>query len=145
MTPEKETPSPYNITFEVVADEGVLSLRSNFDKMVEVINTKEELIRKSLISLGWKPPEADQVPVQDVREAVNTAKEMLVCAYSWVPEACLMGNVRAGDIRKSLETLIRAARQQPDILTKDQFDDLVEIYTTEEIIAKHPNGVKVEG
>jgi len=134
MTPEKETPSPYNITFEVVADEGVLSLRSNFDKMVEVINTKEELIRKSLISLGWKPPEADQVPVQDE----------LDLAIAWVKSA-YPDSENIPTILKALDHYRRAAQQQPDILTKDQFDDLVEIYTTEEIIAKHPNGVKVEG
>lgn len=55
------------------------------------------------------PPKSQGV---EVTEAVETGRKIMAHAEGWIPDACLIGNMTAHDIYRSVQTLIEAATRQ---------------------------------
>lgn len=45
--------------------------------------------------------------------------------------------------KADIEAIRTALANAPEVVTPQQFDDIVEIYSTKEIISMYPNGLKI--
>lgn len=75
---------------------------------------------------GMTTPEAPTPDSTDNAAPDVVIREIIRCASSWVPDARLVGNVRAGDIRRALEYAI--SRAEPAMTTPEAptaFDEAI--------------------
>ncbi|MCW3783559.1 hypothetical protein [Defluviimonas salinarum] len=68
------------------------------------------------------------MPPTDDAEALTVLAVLRYCAASWVPEARIVGNIRAGDIVRSLEPIISKALAAGVDIPDLSIEDIVQSY-----------------
>lgn len=86
--------------------------------------TWAELVRLRTLSARVTVPAGEAVP----RDALATLADLRICFASWQPDVCVLGNVRAGDAVKALDSVLRpepahSAPAASDALSLDWITD----------------------
>lgn len=67
----------------------------------------------------------DEMPISRLRrDARATVSDLIECCSAWDTDACILGNVRAGDAAKALQNLLKSAEEQSHLVLIGQTNKL---------------------